>query len=56
MKEYEKAIHSILTIKGYYINNKGKKGGNELFKITPLKLSIYLRKLNNILNLKKSSV
>jgi len=52
MKEYEKAIHSVLIICGFYINNKGKKGGNELFKITPKKLAVYITTLNKILNIK----
>lgn len=52
MKEYEKAIHAILKVNGFYIDNKNKKGGNELFKINVKRLLPILLGLNKILNIK----
>jgi hypothetical protein len=52
MQEYEKAIHSILKMNGFYINNKSKQGGNELFRITSKRLSPFIFQLNKILKIR----
>jgi hypothetical protein len=52
MLAYEKAIHSILEIKGFKINGQNERGGKELFKISAKKLKPYISKLNWILQIK----
>ncbi len=52
MQAYEKALHSILIIKGFKINGKNERGGKELFKINARKLKPYISKLNLILQIK----
>jgi hypothetical protein len=52
MKEYEKAIHSLLTLNGFHIDNRHKGGGKEMFRISPTKLKNIITKLNVIVGIK----